>query len=112
MSGTVYEIPTGGGALFYNIALAGTTYQFVFQYRDAPAAWAGGGGWVLDINDTGGNPILCGIPLVTGADLLAQYAYLAFGGQLWVTTDGAPDAVPTYLNLGAVPGGHLYWIPA
>ena len=112
MSGTVYEIPTGGGATFFNIALAGTTYQFVLLYRDAQSSCAGGCGWVLDINDTLGNPIVCGISLVTGIDLLAQYAYLNFGGQLWVTTDGVPDAVPTYSNLGAVPGGHLYWITA
>ncbi len=112
MSGTVYEIPTGGGAVFYNIALAGTTYQFSFLYREAPLSCAGGGSWILDISDAFGNPIACGIPLITGADLLAQYGYLNFGGQLRVLSDAVPDAVPTYSNLGAIPGGHLYWVPA
>jgi hypothetical protein len=103
MSGTVSEIPLSGTPQFFTIALAGTTYQLVFTYRDAP-----GGGWVMDINDAQGNPIACGIPLVTGTDLLAQFGYLNFGGQLWVKSDGVPDALPTFDNLGT--GSHLYWV--
>lgn len=52
---------------------------------------------------------MAGIPLVTGADLLAQYKHLSIGGQLFVQTDGDPEAVPTYASLGATAG--LYWIP-
>ena len=37
-----------------------------------------------------------GIPLVTGCDLLEQYAYLEFGGELWV--EGEMPATPD--NLG------------
>ncbi len=53
-------------------------------WRDAPSM---NGGYVLDIADANGKPIVQGIPFVTGADLLAQYAYLGIGGQLIVQTD-------------------------
>ena len=112
MSGTqLFEIPLAPVPLVFQITLAGTTRTMTTFYRDAPAACAGGAGWCLDIADEGNNPIVCGIPLVTGADLLAQYAYLDLGGQLWVRSDGDPAAVPAFQNLGQVPGGHLYWIP-
>ena len=52
--------------------------------------------------------MVCGIPLVTGADLLAQYAYLGFPGQLWIWTDGVRDAVPSYLGLGL--SSHLFFV--
>jgi len=108
MSGTVSEIPLSGTPQFFTIALAGATYQLVFTYRDAPSTCAGGGGWVMDINDYQGNPIAWHSSLVTGADLLAQFGYLNFGGQLWVKSDGVPDDVPTFADLGT--GSHLYWV--
>lgn len=66
------------------------------------------GGWVVDITDRTGLPMVNGITLVTGCDLLAQYRHLGFNGQLRVQTDDAPDAVPTFVNLGNQ--SHLYWI--
>ena len=62
--------------------------------------------WELDIGDANGDPIVCGIPLVTGCDLLAQYAYLGFGCSLFVTTDGDRDATPKWFNLGVT--SHLW----
>lgn len=66
--------------------------------------------WMLDIADTTETPILQGLPLVTGADLLAQYRYLTNipPGLLGVATDGVPDAVPTYQNLGLT--SHVYYV--
>jgi hypothetical protein len=68
--------------------------------------------WMLDIADTGETPILQGVPMVTGADLLAAYRYLAAlpPGQLGVATDGAPNAPPTFNNLGIA--SHLYYVVA
>jgi hypothetical protein len=65
--------------------------------------------WLLDIADTTETPILQGVPLVTGEDLLAQYRYLTNlpPGQLVVSTDGSPDALPTFTNLGVA--SHLYY---
>jgi len=90
-----YEIPLSPTPQAFTIMLAGIEYRMRVVYADAPE-----GGWLLDINAQDGNPIVSGIPLVTGADLLEQYEYLGLGGGLWVATDGAPEAAPTFGNLG------------
>lgn len=99
----IYEIPTSASPQSFQIALAGVTYKLTLMWRDAP-----GGGWFLDIADSAGSRILSGIPLVTGADLLEQYDYLAFGGELWVQTDSDAAAVPTFDNIGTA--SHLYFV--
>jgi hypothetical protein len=85
------------------IALSGVTYTLSFNYRNVPM-----GGWTVDIGDASGNPILQGVPLVTGANLLKKYAYLGFVGALWVQTLDNPDAVPTFQNLGS--DGQLFYV--
>ena len=55
--------------------------------------------------------ILKGVALVTGADLLEQYGYLALGAQAVLTVmmigpDVSPDRVPGFYDLGV--DGHLY----
>lgn len=89
----------------FSVQLGGVTYQLTFLYRNDPG---GQGGWTLDIADAANNPIVQGIPLVTGADLLAQYRHLGFTGKLIVQTTSNPDAVPTFANLGN--DGRLYWV--
>lgn len=100
----VYEIPLSGANQTFPITLAGVEYLLSFEFRAVDD-----GGWQMSIADTSGATIISGLPLVTGADLLAQYAHLGFDGALYVTTDGDPDAVPTFANLGSI--AHLYWIP-
>lgn len=97
-----FEIPLTPQPQTFTIALSGVDYRLTVQWRNAEQ-----GGWVLDIADTSNNPIIEGIPLVTGVDLLEQYAYLGLGGVLWCQTTADPDAVPTFDNLGS--GSHLYW---
>lgn len=99
-----FEIPLTPQAQTFFVTLAGVQYQFTLQYRNASA----GGGWVLDIADSSGNKILSGIPLVTGCNLLEQYAYIGFGGELWVQSDLDAGAVPTYENLGI--SSHVYFV--
>lgn len=98
---TYYEIPLSGSPETFSIILKETTYQLTTRYVAADM-----GGWLLDIADADGNPMANGLPLVTGSDLLAQYAYLGIGVALYVATDGDPDAVPTFDNLGTT--SHLY----
>lgn len=100
---SIYEIPLTPDPQVFTITLSGTVYQLTVQYRNIDQ-----GGWVLDIADNAGNPIVQGIPLVTGADLLSQYKHLGFAGGLYVQTTDNPDAVPTFDNLGT--GAHLYWV--
>lgn len=105
---TVYEIPVtpAGGNQSFTVDLNGTSYQLALTWRNARDA-----GWVLDIADADGVALVRGIPLVTGADLLAPYKHLSIGGggSLTATTDGDAEAVPTFANLGAT--SHLYWTP-
>ncbi|MFG1260017.1 hypothetical protein V5F79_22075 [Xanthobacter flavus] len=104
---TVYEIPVkaGAGNQTLSIDLAGKTYRLSLAWRNAKDA-----GWTLDIADADRNPLVNGVPLVTGADLLAPYRHLGFSGSLFVTTDGAPDVPPGFAELGRT--AHLYWVPA
>lgn len=98
-----FEIPLSPQPQSFAISLNGVSYNLTLQYRNTTE-----GGWVLDIADATKKPIVQGIPLVTGVDLLAQYKNLNFGGRLWVQTGDNPDAVPTFLNLGT--NAHLYWV--
>jgi len=99
---TAFEIPLVPQPQMFEIVLAGVQYQLLVWWNNVNQSW------MIDISDSSGNPIVTGIPLVTGQDLLAPYGYLNFGGQLIAQTDFKPGAVPTFKNLGTT--GHLYWI--
>jgi hypothetical protein len=101
---TITEIPlTPSQACVFTITLAGVLYNMRLTYNVAQD-----GCWILDIGDANQVPLVAGIPLVSGVDLLAQYAYLSFGGSLVVTTDRGAGEVPTFDGLGAT--AHLYFI--
>ena len=100
----IFEIPLKGGTpSFQTVSLGGVRYQLFVHWCDPL------GTWVLDLADQLGNPLVSGIPMVTGADLLAQYAYLSFGGALVAQSDFDWTEPPTFDNLGQT--GHIYWIP-
>jgi len=90
-----YNIPLIQGPQSFTVRLGSVTYAMQINYRNSPE-----GGYTLDISDTNGNPIVQGIPLVTGCDLLAQYKHLGFAGRLWVQTASSPDAAPSFAGLG------------
>lgn len=101
---STFQVPLKTGTpQTFQVSLSGTTYQLTLRYRNCAE-----GGWTLDIDDSAGNAILRGVPLVTGANLLAQYGYLHLGGGLFVQTTSDPDAAPTFDNLGS--DGLLYWV--
>ncbi len=104
---TTYQIPLMVGMpQSLLITLGATEYRLTIRYRDVDG---GNSLWSIDIADVISNQdLVCGIPLVTGADLLAQYGYLNIAGSLVVYTDGEPDAVPTFDNLGA--DSNLYFV--
>jgi len=92
----VFEVPLSATPQTVTVPVLSTAYQFTLLYRGTDD-----GGWVLDIADLSGVPLLSGMPLVTGADLLAQHGHLGLGFELRVSTDGAPDAIPDFADLGA-----------
>ncbi|WP_175777639.1 phage baseplate plug family protein [Burkholderia anthina] len=100
---TFYEIPLTPDPQTFTLTLSGIIYTMTVQYRAA-----GGTGWILDVADANGNPLVSGIPLVTGIDLLGQFAYLGFGGSLWVQGAADPDDVPTFDDLGV--SSHVFWV--
>ncbi|MNB62554.1 hypothetical protein D3C81_47690 [compost metagenome] len=97
----INEIPLSPDNQQFRILLGDTTYTLRVIWRD-------GAGWIMDVMDSGAAPILTGVPLVTGANLLSQYPQLGINGALVVVTDiGAPDD-PTKTNLGAY--SHLIFV--
>jgi hypothetical protein len=99
---TAFEIPTQPTPQRFTITLGGVDYRVTQKWNKVISCWA------IDIADSGDVPILSGVPLVTGADLLEQFTYLGIGGQLVAQTDHDADAVPTFDNLGST--GHLYFV--
>ena len=102
---TVTEIPLQPKAQSFSTLLGSTAYRMRLTYVDRAE-----GGWMLDIGDADGTPLVCGIALVAGADLLAPYAHLGFGGSLYVVSAGDPDADPGFADLGV--GSRLYFAAA
>jgi hypothetical protein len=101
---TFFEIPLSPQPETFSIALAGVTYGFTVTWNVPNASW------IIDISGASGNPIVSGIPMVTGCDLLEQFGYLGFQFALVAQTDNSPDTVPAFDNLGAT--SHLYAITA
>ena len=99
---TFYEIPLKPEAQEFDISLGGVTYHLTLNWNAPNNAWG------LDIADSLQNPIVGGIPLITGANLLEQYAYLGIGGSLIVQSDFDPNEVPDYAALGST--GHLFFV--
>ena len=88
----LYEIPLTPEPQRFSIALGGRSYLLRVYWADGPE-----GGWMLDIPlpgqaDAGGNgmPLLAGIPLVSGGDLLGQHRHLGIAGGLYVETELPP----------------------
>ena len=98
----IYEIPLSPNPQTFMISLNGTDYRLTF-YWNSPANC-----WMLDLADADSNPMIQGIPVVTGLDLLYQYKYLGVAGSLVVQTDYDTPAVPTFENLGVT--GRVYFV--
>jgi hypothetical protein len=98
----IYEIPLSPQPQTFTVALGGTDYRLTF-YWSTPANC-----WMLDLADANSNPMVQGIPVITGLDLLYQYKYLSVAGSLVVQTDYDTQAVPTFENLGVT--GRVYFV--
>jgi hypothetical protein len=97
---TISEVPLRSAPQEFDIVLSGIVYHLRFLYCS---------GWIMDILDgVSDAPLACGIPLVTGSDLLEEFSHLGIGGSMYVATDGDPYALPTFENLGTL--SHLYYV--
>jgi hypothetical protein len=98
---TVFEVPLRPQAQRLSIFLSGAQYNLVVRWNTFSSCW------IVDIYDVNDVPLLMNRPMVTGADLLAQFASIGIGGQLIVQSDGVTNVVPTFESLGIT--GHLYY---
>ncbi|KAF1368534.1 phage baseplate plug family protein [Yokenella regensburgei] len=89
---TANEIPLTPDNQNFSITLAGTIYQLRIIWREVF--------WYLDLLDSSGSPIVTGMPLQVGADLLAQYASLGFNFSLYVVCDDPQQDAPLKSDLG------------
>lgn len=96
---TITEIPLSPDNQQFNILIGTGNYRICVIWRDVA-------GWVMDLQDSSGEDIIAGIPLVTGADLLAQYKYIGLGFAMVCLCDAATQEYPTKTDLGS--GSHLY----
>ena len=87
------EIPLSANNQQFSLSVAGIQYQMQIGWR--------GAFWTLDISDSNDKPLVQGIPLITGADLLAQYQSLGFGFSLVVICDVSGQENPTEFDLGS-----------
>lgn len=94
----ISEIPLSPDNQQFVIAVSGVTYTMRITWRDPV--------WCLDLFGDDSTPLALAMPLVTGSDLLAQYAYLNLGFALVVGTDIAGQENPTKADLGIT--SHLY----
>jgi hypothetical protein len=82
------------------VTLQGIEYTFKLAWNTISQIW------ILDIYDSvGTTPIIRGIPLVTGTDLLGQFTYLTVASTAVLMTLSigpgiSPDEPPTFTNLG------------
>lgn len=96
-----YEIPLNKSSQKFNIQLNGTTYNLKAVWRDIA-------GWVLDVADSNGIPLLLGVPMVPDVNLLEQYPELGINGSLVVVCDSEAPEYPTENNLGVF--SHLMFV--
>ncbi len=106
---TAFVIPTQPMPQRFSIALAGVVYNLTVRWNEV--RYRGGlatPAWLVDIADAQNARIVSSIPLVTGADLLAQYRHLEIGGSLVVQSDNDPFLVPNFDTLGKT--AQLYFV--
>lgn len=99
---TAYVMPFNSSPRRFSVFLNGTEYVVSNRWN------AMSNSWIMDILSVNGVPILTGVPMVCGADLLSQYEYLGIGGAMIAQTDNAPSQPPAVDNLGST--SQLYYL--
>ena len=87
------EIPLSPNNQQFSTDINGVSYQIRSLWRD-------NAGWVVDLMDASGAAVVSDIPLVTGANLLSQYAYLNLGFGLVLVCDDPGQDYPTKTDMG------------
>lgn len=99
---SAFPLPVSSSAQSFFVQLVNISYKITLRWNAVAIAW------VMDIASQDEVPLVQGIPIVTGVDLLAPYAYLGIGGGIIAITEGDQDKVPTFDNLGK--GGDVFFV--
>ncbi len=103
MALNAFRIPLMNIPQKFAIDLNGRSFVMECKYNPEEVSW----NISLFDGDTA-ETIFTNMPLVTGVDLLKQYAHLGIDGSFIVYTDGNQFTVPTETNLGAE--SNLYYL--
>ncbi|KPH79314.1 phage baseplate plug family protein [Bosea vaviloviae] len=93
---TTSEFPLRPEAQTMTVELGAVEYVVRFGWADTTD-----GGWFIDISAYDGAPLLRGLPLTAGENVLQQFDYLGIPGEIRVQTDGNDLVEPSYSNLGS-----------
>ncbi len=92
-----WNLPLAPQIQSFGLVLAGCEYRLTLRWLEAEE-----GGWVVDFQEPDkAEPILLGLPLVAGCDLLFPFAYQAYGGGLRLSSElpAGPDTLGTEVRL-------------
>lgn len=89
-----YEVPLTAEPQRLTVTLSGTPWFLTLSWN-IPM-----GVWLLDFANANQEPVLSGVPLVAGCDILGQYQYLGFNGSLVAQSDASEFLPPDFNNLG------------
>lgn len=91
----LYEVPLYPENQVIRTSIVNKMYTFRTFYCDVPM-----GGWVLDLADDHDNEIINGLALVSGTDILGQFAHLNLGFSLIMSTGSGWGDEVGYSELG------------
>lgn len=93
----LYEIPLSAGNQKFTVKLNKLLYKLRLTYRLDT--------WYLDILDTAEKPLITGLPLNSGINLIEQYQHILQGGLF--ATNANIEEVENFNDLGTKI--KLYW---
>lgn len=88
----IEEIPLTADNQQFSIILADNSWRISLIWREIY--------WIMDLQNERAEPVIGGIPLVTGTDLLAPFVWMGLGFQLWVVCGDAAQDYPSKTDLG------------
>jgi len=100
----VYNVPLTNKNQTLQTSLLGITYILTVRWNALANLW------YLDINDANNKPILNGVPMTAGVNLLKQFAYLGINGALVAQNVSNPNLPIGEVDLG-VTGFLLFIVP-
>lgn len=95
--GTLLTIPARNDLPFYSFrcTLTGVIYTLQMKYNTRMQRW------IMDINDSNGNQIFSGAPILIDLDIFGQYTTLAIPvGVIFAVDDTGQDAQPERFSFG------------